>query len=105
MFPRASIPERSPDRHWRERLRRAVDLAVAFATLEDAPPAPGHPDAPGPHPHRRPLRSPQRSRRPGAVPARVAHCTAPLVAPAQRRRRRSRAHDGEEPPLAGRLLH
>jgi hypothetical protein len=108
MFPRASIHERSPERDWRRRLRRAVDLAVAFVTLEDGPPAapsaPGHPDAPGPHPHRRPLRSPQRARRPGSVPARVAHCTTPLVAPAPRRRRRSRARNAEEPPPAGRLL-
>jgi hypothetical protein len=102
MFWQAPFPERNgTKRHWRERFRRAVDLAVAFATLEDiteardvGPTAPGHPDAPGSydHPHRRPLRAPQRSRRPGIVAARVQPCTTPLAPPATRRR--TRARDG-----------
>jgi hypothetical protein len=102
MFWQAPTPERSStQRHWRERFRRAVDLAVAFATLEDltedlgaAPTAPGHPDAPESHdhPHRPTLRAPQRRRRPGTVAARVQPCTTPLAPPATRRR--TRARDG-----------
>ena len=83
---------------WRARLRRALDLAVAFATLEDAPPPPGHPDAPGPlhdHPHRRTLPSPQHRRRPGTVAARVTPCTTPLAPSAPRRRGRSREWDAQ----------
>jgi hypothetical protein len=100
MFWQAPSPERSSaKREWRSRLRRAVDLAVAFATLEDitedrdgAFTAPGHPGAPGPydHPHRVPLRAAQRSRRPGTVAARVQPCTSPLAPPATGRRTRAR---------------
>src|SRR4051794_32842374 len=77
MFWQAAAPKRSPatTHPWRARLRRAVDLAIAFATLEDAPagrpggrPAAGHPDAPrADHPHRRPL--PAAARRPPPPPA------------------------------------
>jgi hypothetical protein len=100
MFWQAQHPERSPQRSWRDRLRRAVDLAVAFATLEDDLAAatttpPCHPDAPRSlhdHPHRQPLRGAQRPRRPGVVAARVQPCTTPLAPPAARRR--TRARDG-----------
>jgi|SRR5829696_209150 len=138
MFWQAPNPKRSPvvASPWRSRLRRAVDLVVAFATLEDVPgsaegaPAPsaeilptsvrghsglahegrtrkgrsvvpqpaGHPDAPGPdHPHRRPLRSAQPRRRPGAVAARVTPCTTPLAPPATRRRGRTRGWETHGP--------
>ena len=75
MFPVTERPLRSAG-GWRAALRRAVDVAVAFATLDDA----GEPPAtPVEHPHRRPLRAPARARRPGAVRARHESCTTPLL--------------------------
>jgi hypothetical protein len=74
MFSPVSDP-RPAASSWRATVRRAVDLAVAFATLEsctaaddlwsggaDAAPASASPhgpvDVPAPHPHRAPLSAP-----------------------------------------------
>src|SRR3954451_14005575 len=107
MFWQAAAPKRSPatTHPWRARLRRAVDLAIAFATLEDAPagrasgrPPAGHPDAPrADHLHRRRLREPELRRRPGAVQARVTPCTTPLAPPPPRRRGRPRGRREARP--------
>jgi hypothetical protein len=87
---------------WLAALRRGLDVVVAFATLRDAAPSdialtarvggdsrPRPPHRPGPRPtppaarpshaHRRPLRAPSRSRRPGAVPAPSHACITPLA--------------------------
>jgi hypothetical protein len=86
-------PERSPGpRSWRDRVRRAVDLTVAFVLLEDAsasaePHVPAGRDRSRPprasvdaaHPHRAPLRPSPRPRRPGAVPARPQPCLSPIT--------------------------
>jgi hypothetical protein len=98
----------SPRASWRKALRRAVDLAVAFATLESyalperGPRGPADPTLRAPrsadparsaHPHRAPLRAPRRPRRPGRVVPRAQHCVAPLPSGAPRRRRAlERAH-------------
>jgi hypothetical protein len=90
-------------RTWRDALRHAVDLAVAFATLEDAD---AHPEPAGEsevrptsaresvdvrHPHRAPLRPQPRPRRPGAVATRTQACTSPVGhRPATPPRRRTR---------------
>jgi hypothetical protein len=95
MFWQADPTNRSPERPWRTRLRRAVDLAVAFATLEEAPSPPGHPDAPEPHPHHRTLRAPARAGRPGTVAARVTPCTTPLAPSAAGRRGRTRGRSDD----------
>jgi len=98
----------SPRAWWRKALRRAVDLAVAFATLESyalperGPRGPADPTLRAPrsadparsaHPHRAPLRAPRRAQRPGRVVPRAQHCVAPLSSGAPRRRRAlERAH-------------
>jgi hypothetical protein len=79
MFSRASQPRTGP-RPLRDALRRAADLIVAFATLEDVSGPRDHPGGHGTHPHRRPLRTPAHARRPGAVAARPAVCTSPVAA-------------------------
>jgi hypothetical protein len=92
MFSPSSNP-RTDAPAWRHAVRRAVDLAVAFATLESAtsardlwsrdarPPASACPhgllDASARHPHRSPLRLPARPGRPGAVSARAQDCLVP----------------------------
>jgi len=93
MFSPTSNPRPAPP-SWRAAVRRAVDLTVAFATLESVPtardlmprredPAPsstcphGLVDIPAPHPHRAPLRAPERLRRAGRVPARAQQCLTP----------------------------
>lgn len=111
MFPPASDSDRHTPRSLRAALRNAADLAVAFMTLEsyglddlrpgrstrpddlttgpadDAALRPGvFPDAraaagPSSHTHRRELRAPSRTRRPGAVVLREQPCTTPLLAP------------------------
>ncbi len=81
--PETSVPTA---RGWRAALRRAVDVAIAFATLDDGPDAA---PTPAEHPHRRPLRAPARPRRPGAVRPRAQDCTTPLTA---RPRRPARQH-------------
>jgi hypothetical protein len=79
---------------WRAAVRRAVDLTVAFATLESATSArdliphredparssacPHGPiDTPTSSPHRAPLRAPLRPGRSGTVPARAQYCLTP----------------------------
>jgi hypothetical protein len=69
---------------WREAVRRAVDLAVAFATLSDELPPHGPADEPAVHPHRQALRAPSRARRPGRVAPRVHICLTPLPSRATR---------------------
>jgi len=94
MFSPSSNPRIAP-RPWRQAVRRAVDLTVAFATLEsaasprelfsrDASPHTGacpHGliDASAPHPHRTPLRRSARPGRPGTVPSRAQDCLVPLA--------------------------
>src|SRR5512132_3429690 len=89
---------------WRDAVRRAVDLAVALATLEScttarellsrrdeaAPGACPHglPDASAPHPHRVALRASARPGRAGAVAPRTIPCLTPLAG----RPRRHSAH-------------
>lgn len=104
MFSPTSHSRTAP-RDWRGAFRRAVDLAVAFATLEScttarallprrdpvaAPGASPHGliDAPASHPHRTTLRAPARPGRAGAVRAREQDCTAPIGRP-----RRCGAHE------------
>jgi hypothetical protein len=87
---------------WLHAVRNAVDLAVAFATLEscttarellprrDSAAVPsacprGLTDAPALHPHRSALRASPRSGRAGAVPARDIPCLAPLSGRSRRR--------------------
>ena len=78
---------RSGARNWRVTVRRAVDLAVAFATLSDdlgtgsrgAAAVPhGTVDGPVRHHHRRPLRSSSPARRPGTVAGRPQICLSPV---------------------------
>ena len=95
MFSPTSNP-RTAAPSWFTAARRAVDLAVAFATLESATTARdlwlrredparsstcphGLIDVPAPHPHRAPLRAPVRPGRPGRVPARAQHCLTPRM--------------------------
>jgi hypothetical protein len=95
--------DRSPARRsWRDTLRNAVDLAVAFATLadveildEDSPRPPVETAPVVRHPHRAPLRTPIRAGRPGAVAAQSQPCLSPVdgrhaygAAPAPKRRAR-----------------
>ena len=75
-------------RSWRDAVRRAVDLAVAFATLSDELPR-DHADGPAVHPHRQPLRAPSRARRLGTVPPRAHRCLTPVAVRARRRQRLS----------------
>lgn len=105
MFP--SAPDITSERRgWRAAVRRAVDLVVAFATLEDpeldasvqegweafdddarehlrGSARPAH-HVTDPHPHRRPLRPAVRAGRPGAVPERPTPCV-PAVSHRSRR--------------------
>jgi hypothetical protein len=89
----AGQPEPRADRRprgatWLERLRHAVDLAVAFATLRDDPEhVSAHEPVDRVHPHRTPLRPPTRPRRPGAAERRSDHCVATLEGPRPRPRR------------------
>ena len=75
----AGRPER-PLARWQQGLRKAVDLAVAFATLADAEPSesPRAPVDPAAHPHRKPLRPSTRPRRPGEAVRRTEHCLSPV---------------------------
>lgn len=92
MFSPSSNP-RTDAPTWRDAVRRVVDLAVAFATLESAtslrdlvspdasPPPSACPhdllDASARHPHRMPLRLKARPGRSGTVPARAHDCLVP----------------------------
>ena len=87
-------------RTWREKVRHAVDLTVAFVTLDDAPFEDPHDSvelggssapAVDRHPHRTPLRPMPRSRRPGAAGHRPQICIAPVRPEANPPKRRSRA--------------
>ncbi|CAA9506450.1 MAG: hypothetical protein AVDCRST_MAG85-2068 [uncultured Solirubrobacteraceae bacterium] len=83
----------SPFARWQQGLRKAVDLAVAFATLADAEPSesPRAPVDQADHPHRTPLRPKLRSRRPGEAVRRPEVCTAPVNrVPAEAPRKRAR---------------
>jgi hypothetical protein len=107
-------------RSWREKVRHAVDLTIAFVLLEDDPGEPARPAAassdthgrtadpgpasmPGPatatstrwsvddrHPHRVPLRPMPRPRRPGAAAPRPQICISPVREPAAAPKRRER---------------
>jgi hypothetical protein len=100
MFSPTPTPRTDP-RNWRDAVRRAVDLAVAFATLadelgDDVPH--GSVDHPALHPHRAPLRAQSAPRRPGAGAPRPQHCLTPLDPASahpshpQRNRRRTTHH-------------
>jgi hypothetical protein len=108
MFSHTSHPRTRPQTTL-SAVRRAVDMVVAFATLESATslreilprrepwPAPSTCprdllDAPAPHPHRGPLRLRARQGRPGAVPARAQDCTPPGIGRPRRRTARMSAH-------------
>jgi hypothetical protein len=95
------VRQPTPRRSWRDKVRHAVDLTVAFVTLEDAHPglddpsdasaAPARASVDDRHPHRKPLRSMPRSRRPGAAAHRPQICTAPVGAtPSAAPKRRTR---------------
>ena len=73
------LPER-PFARWQQGLRKAVDLAVAFATLADVETSdsPRAPVDQADHPHRTPLRPTSRPRRPGEAVRRTEVCTAPV---------------------------
>jgi hypothetical protein len=86
-------------RSWRDKVRHAVDLTVAFVTLDDAPYEDDHAfeELGGPsatavdrHPHRTPLRPMPRSRRPGAAGHRPQICIAPVRPESAAPKRRSR---------------
>jgi hypothetical protein len=78
MFSPTADP-RPAKRSLRETVRRAVDLAVAFATLSDEPLPRRHDDDLAEHPHRVPLRASSRAGRPGSVPQRAQSCTTPVA--------------------------
>ena len=91
-----------PPRSWRDKVRHAVDLTVAFVLLEDAEPEQRGPERDAPrsshesvgavHPHRKPLRPMPRSRWPGEAVRRPQPCLTPVGhAPATAPKRRSRA--------------
>jgi hypothetical protein len=89
MFSSTADP-RPVKRSLRETIRRAADLVVAFATLADELPPRDHvDDLAEAHPHRRPLRAPSRTGRPGGVPSRAHSCTTPVASRPQRRSRTS----------------
>jgi hypothetical protein len=75
-----------PASAWHRAVTRAVDLAIAFATLDsygidgarDAAGEPPKAPPPPAHPHRAPLTTPRPPRRPGVTPARPGRCVTPL---------------------------
>jgi hypothetical protein len=96
MFEANSIRRTAP-LTLRERLRRAADIARAFVLLEDQV-WEDDLEARGPigelagHPHREPLRSPLRARRPGAAQPRPQVCLCPVRSEPPRRRARAADH-------------
>ena len=69
-----------------EKLRHAVDLAVAFATLRDESDLDSaHEPVGADHPHRTPLRPPTRPRRPGAAVHPRQRCTTRVESTGPRR--------------------
>src|SRR3954447_9933533 len=96
MFPLNSASRMTPP-SWRDRLRRAADIARAFVLLEDPIweddlEAPGPLGEPAGHPHREPLRPALRARRPGAAQPRPQVCVSPLRPAPTARRTRSLGH-------------
>jgi hypothetical protein len=83
MFSSTADP-RPAKRTLRDAVRRAADLVVAFATLADELPRDHADDLAEAHPHRRPLRTPSRTGRPGGVPSRAHSCTTPVASRPQR---------------------
>jgi hypothetical protein len=69
---------------WRGFAARALGLARAFITLDDHPTASAGASRPlervetPAHPHRQPLRTVPRARRPGAAAPRHQHCLTPI---------------------------
>jgi hypothetical protein len=90
----------SPPGAWQRAVTRALDLAIAFATLDSygidgARDADGEPPKAPPlpaHPHRAPLTAPRPPRRPGVTPARPGRCVTPLRHAPHRRSRQPTAH-------------
>ena len=99
--PAPDVGQPTARQSWRDKVRHAVDLTVAFVTLEDAPSQDPTTDAapatsPRPeiddrHPHRKPLRPMPRPRRPGAAAHRPQLCIAPIVHTPSAPKRRTRA--------------
>lgn len=98
--PAPEVRQPTARQSWRDKVRHAVDLTVAFVLLEDAPSestADVHTTSPRPelddrHPHRKPLRPMPRPRRPGAATHRPQLCIAPVGhTPATPPKRRTRA--------------
>src|SRR6266516_73891 len=93
MFVTTSDPRTAP-RSWRDRLRRAADIARAFVLLED-PIWEDDLEPRGPlgetagHPHREPLRPTLRARRPGAATPRPQDCLCPVRPAAEPQARRA----------------
>jgi hypothetical protein len=89
---------------WQQAVRRALDVTIAFATLDsygidgprDAAPDPPSPQGPPPqeHPHRAPLTAPRPPRRPGAGRRPPVRCVTPLELPARRRSERQQPIHG-----------
>jgi hypothetical protein len=104
--PAAQDVRQPTARRWRDKVRHAVDLTVAFVLLEDAPsdstcpdperPATGdrprsaRPSVDDRHPHRKPLRPMPRPRRPGAEAHRPQVCITPRNATPTAPKRRTR---------------
>ena len=84
--PAPEVRQPTARQSWRDKVRHAVDLTVAFVLLEDAPSestADVHATSPRPelddrHPHRKPLRPMPRPRRPGAGVHRPQLCLSPV---------------------------
>ena len=107
MFPPLTAARRPQKRSFGALVRDAVDTALAFATLGEAPSqgfveepaatpsvaAGSRPQATAPgteHPHRRQVVSTPRKRRPGGVAPRSQVCVSPVHRPARRDRPESR---------------
>src|SRR5437870_3981615 len=94
MFPTTSESRMAPP-SWRDRLRRAADIARAFVLLED-PIWEDDLEPRGPlgetagHPHRAPLRPTLRARRPGAAQPHPQVCVSPLRPAGAQPERRAR---------------
>lgn len=97
--PAAEVRQPTARQSWRDKVRHAVDLTVAFVLLEDAPSestadvdtTSPRPELDDRHPHRKPLRPMPRPRRPGAATPRTQLCIAPVGhTPATPPKRRTR---------------
>jgi hypothetical protein len=84
--PAPEVRQPTARQSWRDKVRHAVDLTVAFVLLEDAPSestadvreTSPRPELDDRHPHRKPLRPMPRPRRPGAATPRPQLCIAPV---------------------------